>query len=74
MRRITIVAPDEILERMRLLAADRRVSMGTVIREALEEKAKEYRPKPRSLGAGASGYTDTAQRSGDERVPPVSWD
>jgi len=73
MRRTSIVAPDDLLERLRLLAADRRVSMATVIREALEEKAKEYRPKPRSLGVGASGFTDTAQRSGDEWVPPVSW-
>jgi len=72
-RRTTIVAPDEILERLRSLAAERGVSLAAVIREALEEKAGRHRPKPQSLGMGASGYTDTAQRSGDERPEPRPW-
>jgi hypothetical protein len=73
MIRTTIVAPDELLEHLRLLAARRRVSLATVIREALEQKAKEYRPKPKSIGMGDSGSGDTARRVGDEPVPPVSW-
>ena len=39
--------------------------MATVIREALEEKVKTQCPRPRSLGIGASGFTDTARRSAD---------
>ena len=55
-----------------MLAAERRTSMGALIREALEEKSAAYRPKPRSLGIGDSGRTDTARRSADERpVPPA---
>jgi len=33
----------------------------------------EYRPKPRSLGSGASGYTDTSRRTSEERPVPRSW-
>ena len=39
--------------------------MAAVICEALEEKARGYRP--RSLGIGASGHTDTARKAGDGR-------
>lgn len=70
MRRTTIVAPEEVLERLRALAAERGVSLAAVIREALEEKAGRHRPKPRSLGMGASGHTDTAQRSAEEGFVP----
>jgi len=72
-RRTTIVAPDDLLQRLRALAAERGVSLAAVIREALEEKAARHRPKPRSLGMAASGYTDTARRSGDERPEPRPW-
>ena len=30
-------------------------------------------PKPRSLGAGASGYTNTARRTGEEHPEPRTW-
>lgn len=73
MQRTTIMAPEQVLERIRKIAAERRSSMASVIREALEEKARTYRPKPRSLGIGASGFTDTARRSADERPEPRSW-
>ena len=73
MPRTTIVAPEELLERLRRLAAYRRVSLGTVIREALEEKANQDRPKPKSLGMGASDYTDTAERIGEEGFVPRPW-
>ena len=56
-----------------MLAAERGTSMAELIREALEEKVSSYRPRPRSLGLGASGTTDTAQLSGDERPRPRSW-
>ena len=73
MQRTTIMAPEEVLERLRKIAAERKSSMAAVIREALEEKARTYRQKPRSLGIGDSGFTDTARRSADERPEPRSW-
>lgn len=73
MRRTTVLAPEEVLERLREIAAERRSSMASVIREALEEKARSYRPKPRSLGIGDSGFTDIARRSADERPEPPPW-
>ncbi len=33
----------------------------------------EYRPKPQSIGIGASGYADTARRTSEERPAPRSW-
>lgn len=73
MRRTTIVASDELLERLRRAATERGIAMAELIREALEEKVKSYHPLPRSLGIGASGHTDTARRAGEERPRPRSW-
>ncbi len=73
MDRTTISLPEELLERLRAMAAERRTSMAALIREALEEKAKSYRPRPRSWGIGASGHTDTASKAGDMRPEPRSW-
>jgi hypothetical protein len=73
MRRTTIVAPEELLRRLRGIAAERGTSMATVIREALEEKVNGHRPRPRSLGIGDSGCTDIARRSAEERPEPRPW-
>jgi hypothetical protein len=73
MRRTTIVTPEHVLKRLRQMAAERGTSMAELIREALEEKAGSDRPRPRSLGLGASGHTDTAQRTGEERPQPRPW-
>ena len=73
MERTTISIPDGLLQRLRLMAAERRTSMASLVREALEEKARSYRPRPRSLGIGASGHTDRARRTAEERVEPRSW-
>jgi metal-responsive CopG/Arc/MetJ family transcriptional regulator len=73
MRRTTIVTPEHLLKRLRQMAAERGTSMAELIREALEEKVGSHRPRPRSLGLGASGYTDTAERASDERPQPRSW-
>ncbi len=72
MERSTISIPDELLQRLRLMAAEPRTSMACLVREALEEKTRSYRPRPRSLGVGASGHTDTARRTAEERVQPPS--
>jgi metal-responsive CopG/Arc/MetJ family transcriptional regulator len=73
MERTTITIPEDLLKRLRLLAAERRTSMAALIREALEEKSASYRPKPKSLGIGASGHRDTARRSAEERPEPRPW-
>jgi plasmid stability protein len=73
MQRTTIMAPEHLLERLRRMAAQRGTSMADLIREALEEKVATIRPRPRSLGLGASGHADTAQRTGDERPVPRTW-
>ncbi len=33
----------------------------------------DYRPKPRSIGIGASDHTDTARMASEERPLPLSW-
>jgi len=73
MTRTTITIPDGLLDRLRKLAAQRRTSIARVVREALEEKVTRYRPRPRSLGIGASGRSDTARRTADDRPEPRDW-
>jgi predicted transcriptional regulator len=73
MRRTTIVAPDELLARLRRIADERNTSLAAVIREALEEKASSHRPKPKSIAIASSARTDTARRAGEERPVPRSW-
>ena len=73
MSRTTITIGDDIRKRLRKIAAERGVSMATIIREAIDEKADRLAPRPRSLGVGASGTTDTARRSAEERPEPRAW-
>jgi hypothetical protein len=72
-RRTTIVTPEHLLKRLRQMAAERGTSIAELIREALEEKLDSGRPRPRSLGLGASGHPDTAERASEERPKPRSW-
>lgn len=71
--RTTLSIPGPLLERLRAAAADRRVSMAELVREALEEKLAALRPRPRCLGVGASGRHDTARRAAEERPEPRPW-
>lgn len=73
MSRTTLTLDEAVRRRLRRLAADRGVSMATLIREAIDEKVDRLAPKPRSLGIGASGTSDTARRSADERSEPRAW-
>lgn len=73
MTRTTITIDEDVRRRLRKIAADRGVSMATIIREAIDEKTQRLAPRPRSIGAGASGATDTARRAADERPEPRSW-
>ena len=73
MERTTISLPEDLLRRLRGIAAEEGTSMAALIREAIERKVETHRPRPRSLGIGASGQSDTARRSGEERAEPRTW-
>lgn len=74
MSRTTISLPEELLRRIRLLAAERGVSMAAFVREAVEEKAAAARPKPRSIGiAESSGQGYTARDAGEIEFEPRPW-
>lgn len=45
MERTTISIPDELLRRLRIIAAERRTSIAALVREALEERVTTYRPR-----------------------------
>jgi hypothetical protein len=49
-RRTTIVASEERLDRLQTAAPERGVCMAALIREAIEEKLERPRPKPRRPG------------------------
>jgi len=58
------------MNKLKGLAEERGVSLATVVREALEEKARAFRPKPLSLGMFDSGEeSDIASTLASERVP-----
>lgn len=73
MNRTTFTIDDDVRLRLRRVAAERGVSMATIIREAIDEKVDRLAPKPRSLGVGASRVSETARRSADERPEPRTW-
>jgi metal-responsive CopG/Arc/MetJ family transcriptional regulator len=73
MERTTVSLPEDLLDRLRRVAADRETSMASLIREAVEEKVAEHRPRPRSLGIGSSGQADTARRTTEVRPVPRPW-
>ena len=70
MRRTTISMDDPLLRDLHRMAEERCTSVAAIVREAVEEKLATYRPRPRSLGIGASGHPDTARRAGDESPEP----
>jgi metal-responsive CopG/Arc/MetJ family transcriptional regulator len=73
MERTTISLPENLLKRLRMVAAERGISMAELIRKAVEDAVGQHRPQPRSLGVGASGHADTARRAAEERPEPRSW-
>lgn len=70
MKRFTISVHRGLLQRLRVIAAERRTSMADLVREALEKKVGSYTRRPRNLGIGSSGHTDTARRTTEERPQP----
>ncbi len=73
MRRTSIMADEDVLQRLRDLAHDRGVSLAEVIREALEQKAGEFRPRPKCLGMFSSGDPHGSSIADEGQIPPVSW-
>lgn len=73
MKRTTISLPEDLLRQLRRIAAEEGTSMAALVREAVEEKVEYHRPQPQSLGIGASGRSDTARRTGEERPEPRPW-
>jgi len=70
MIRTTVMADAITMNKLKGLAEERGVSLATVVREALEEKARAFRPKPLSLGMFDSGDdSDIASTLASERVP-----
>lgn len=68
------MAPEELLDKLRRIATEEHVSLATVIRQALEERAVRQRPKPKSLGIFDSGYTDTSELASDwHQFKPRDW-
>ena len=72
-QRTTVVFPEDLLKKLHRMADERGISFAALVREAAEEKVKSYHPKPRSLGIGDSGRTDTSRRIGEEPAIPEPW-
>ena len=73
MARTTISLPDDLIRRLRVIAAEEGTSMSALVREAVERKLEAHRPRPHSLGIGASGHSDTARRAWQGRTEPRLW-
>jgi hypothetical protein len=73
MKRTTIMLPDDLKESARKVASQRGVSLGTLIRGALQKEVGAARPKPKAIGIIDSGHTDTAARAGDIKYEPRTW-
>lgn len=70
MVRTTVMADPIVMDRLKALAKERGVSLAAVVREALEEKSREYRPKHTWIGMFDSGEpSDIASTLAVERVP-----
>lgn len=74
-QRTTIVADERIMEQLREIARKERLSLAQVIRQALELRVKQQRPRPSFIGRGASTEPpfDTSERAADIIYQPRSW-
>ena len=75
MKRTTIMADNELLDRLREIAGREGCSLGSVIREGLELRVRQRPRRPGFIGAFASedGPHDLAERSADLPYEPLSW-
>jgi hypothetical protein len=74
MKRTTIVAPEELLDRLHVIAREENTSLADVIRQALEWRAAQTRTF-NFVAAGESSEPpyDTGRRAGDAAFSPRSW-
>ena len=72
MERTTVSLPKGLIKRLKIMAAERGVSMASIIREAVEERASQHRPKPH-LGIFDSGRTDISQLASDLKLDIPEW-
>lgn len=68
------MAEPQTIDRLKALAKQRGVSFGAVVREALDEKSREYRPPLTCIGTGRSGRSDISTTEATEPIGrPLSW-
>ena len=72
MVRTTISLDEALRKKLKVMAAERGISMAELIRQLLAECTEPARPRMRSIGLGASGHRDTA-RDHDELLEPTAW-
>jgi plasmid stability protein len=76
MDRTTISLPPDLHRRLRIMAAERGVSMASLIREAIEEKAEarngKPRPRPR-LPVFDSGRSDISELASNGLPDVPAW-
>lgn len=75
MKRTTIVASEELLDRLRAIADEEGVSLAEVVRQGLEWRAAQASRRPRFIASGRSTTPphDTGRRAGDLEYTPRSW-
>lgn len=75
MKRTTIMAPEELLDRLHAIARAEDTSLAEVIRQGLEWRAAQPANRPRFFGAGRSTEApfDTARRAGELEYSPPPW-
>jgi hypothetical protein len=75
MKRTTIMADEELLERPRAVARTERLSLAAVIRQGLEWRAAQVGRPLHFIGAGAAADPphDTARRAGEIVYEPGPW-
>jgi hypothetical protein len=75
MKRTTIMADKELLDRLQTIARQEGVSLATVVRQGLELRARQGHARPKSFGVSASSDPpyDTARRADDIDFTPDPW-
>jgi predicted DNA-binding ribbon-helix-helix protein len=61
------------LQRLKEIAAERHVSMASLIRQQLDQVVQQQQPFPKAIGIIDSGRSDLSELASDVRVEPRSW-
>lgn len=75
MKRTTIIAPEELLDRLQAIARREHTSLAKVIRQGLEWRVAQAERPPHFIGAGESTEPPhtTARQAGEIAYTPRSW-